>query len=161
MARSIANHIGGVYVERGTVDQFKDGKTPFTPVPRKVQTEAMKWLINDFLQPKPSKSMMMFWHHCNGKDGDLTTLATGQMANVNRNILYRQDSVLYSLLHENTLNRMTSTEAYGNQYTVHDMLDDLTEGILFPDILGNTTPLRRELQVMYVGYLSDIAHNSS
>ncbi|MEC8381719.1 MAG: zinc-dependent metalloprotease [Myxococcota bacterium] len=160
-ARSIANHIGGVYVERGTVDQFKDGKTPFTPVPRKVQTEAMKWLINDFFAAKAFKIDDDVLASLQWQRRGFDHFGTGQMANVNSNILYRQDSVLYSLLHENTLNRMTSTEAYGNQYTVHEMLDDLTEGILFPDILGNTTPLRRELQVMYVGYLSDIAQNSS
>jgi hypothetical protein len=41
------------------------------------------------------------------------------------------------------------------------MMNDLTEAIMFPDLLGNTTALRRELQLSYVNYLLSIHQNSN
>ena len=47
----VSRYVGGVYVERGTTEQFKDIQ-PYTPVSKDTQVEAMSLLGTHFFAPE-------------------------------------------------------------------------------------------------------------
>ena len=57
------------------------------------------------------------------------------------------------ILHSNVLQRISDTGMYGNEYSLTDMFNDLTNGIFD----GNLTTLSQNLQVEYINRLIDIA----
>ncbi|MEB3059464.1 hypothetical protein, partial [Parvimonas sp. D9] len=54
------------------------------------------------------------------------------------------------ILHPITLQRITNTRLYGNQYSVADVMGDLVKGIFDADINGNVNVHRQYLQTTFV-----------
>ena len=53
-------------------------------------------------------------------------------------------------MHPNTLQRISDSEMYGNQYTLATFMSDLKEAIFKVDINGNVNTFRQNLQAAYV-----------
>ncbi len=68
-------------------------------------------------------------------------------------VLGYQKNVLNHLLHYNTLQRISDSELYGNQYTLSSVMKDLNDAILKPDISGNVNSFRQNLQIEYTNNL--------
>ena len=64
---------------------------------------------------------------------------------------------LSHLLHPATLQRMTNSQLYGNQYSVADMMNDLQKNIFSADIATNVNVYRQYLQTAFVKQLITIA----
>jgi hypothetical protein len=60
------------------------------------------------------------------------------------------------MLHPYTLQRITNSRLYGNQYSVADMLNDLNAGIFSADLKTNVNVYRQGLQTAYVKMLLNI-----
>ena len=61
-----------------------------------------------------------------------------------------QKRVLDHLLHPRTLQRISDSRLYGNDYELTQMLDQLTGAIFDADMRGSVNSIRQNLQVEYV-----------
>ena len=60
------------------------------------------------------------------------------------------------ILHPLTLQRITNSRLYGNQYSTADVLKDLSKGIFDADIKSNVNIYRQYLQTSFVKALASI-----
>ena len=151
----VSRYIGGVYVERSN-PQDPNRKEPYTPTPSEEQRRAMSALskhafsneafpINASLLSKVQLDRRMF--DLRGEHED------PQMHKI---ILGIQNKVLDHILSAWTLSRITDTQLYGNDYSVYEVIDDLTEAIFLEDINSEVSSIRRNLQTSYVRRLIGI-----
>ena len=68
-----------------------------------------------------------------------------------------QKSALNHLLNGKVLKRISDSRMYGNEYTLPEMLNDLTISIFFIDSKTQVSPFRQNLQREYVDRLIVIA----
>jgi len=151
----VSRYIGGVYVERSN-PQDPNRKEPYTPTPSEEQRRAMSVLskhafsseafpINASLLSKVQLERRMF--DLRGEHED------PQMHKI---ILGIQNKVLDHILSAWTLSRITDTQLYGNDYSVYEVIDDLTEAIFLEDMNSEVSSIRRNLQTSYVRRLIGI-----
>ena len=150
----ISRQIGGVYVERSN-PQNKPYKDPYSPVPYEEQKRAMQTLqkyafsteafpVNADLLRKVQVERRMFDLYTRHEDPQMHKI-----------ILSIQTSVLNHILNSWTLERISDTELYGNNYSVYEVFDDLTESIFLGDN-NKASSIRRNIQTTYVRRLIDI-----
>ena len=151
----VSRYIGGVYVERSN-PQDQNRKEPYTPTPSEEQRRAMSVLsqhafsseafpINASLLSKVQLERRMF--DLRGEHED---------PQMHKTILGIQNKVLDHILNAWTLSRITDTQLYGNDYSVYEVIDDLTEAIFIEDINSEVSSIRRNLQTSYVRRLMGI-----
>ena len=151
----VSRYIGGVYVERSN-PQDQNRKEPYTPTPSEEQRRAMSVLsqhafsseafpINASLLSKVQLERRMF--DLRGEHED---------PQMHKTILGIQNKVLDHILNAWTLSRITDTQLYGNDYSVYEVIDDLTEAIFIEDINSEVSSIRRNLQTSYVRRLIGI-----
>ncbi len=151
----VSRYVGGVYVERSN-PQDPNRKEPYTPTPSEEQRRAMSVLskhafsseafpINASLLSKVQVERRMF--DLGGEHED------PQMHKI---VLGIQNKVLDHILSAWTLSRITDTQLYGNDYSVYEVIDDLTEAIFLEDMNSEVSSIRRNLQTSYVRRLIDI-----
>jgi hypothetical protein len=70
-------------------------------------------------------------------------------------------NALSSVLHPNTLQRLTNTRMYGNGYSVADVMGDLTKAIFDADMAGNVSVYRQYVQTQFVQRLANIIADKS
>jgi hypothetical protein len=76
---------------------------------------------------------------------------------ITASVLTQQISgALAHVLHPATLQRITNSRLYGNQYSVADVLNDLTIGIFAADLATNVNVYRQYLQTTYVKGLLNV-----
>jgi hypothetical protein len=156
MISAISRYIGGVYVDRSFADQHSSTK-PFTPVPLAVQKKAINTLnkyvfaatafdadapVYPYLQPQRRG----FNQSSGGDDYKITATVLTQQIN----------GALSHILHPNTLQRITNSRLYGNQYSVADVLNDLTTGIFSGDLKTNVNVYRQYLQTNFIKGLLNV-----
>ena len=155
----ISRFIGGVYVDRAMVGQ--NGSTqPYTPVSLKDQKRAMAAL-----------SKYVFVADAFDAPNDLYNYLAMQRRGFNfRNtedpkihtqVLTYQKNVLNHLLHYNTLQRISDSELYGNEYTLSSFMTDLNNAIFKADIYGSVNSFRQNLQLEYTNMLIAILTGKS
>src|SRR5690625_5957755 len=64
-----------------------------------------------------------------------------------------QNNTLNHLLHPSVLQRITDSGLYGNEYSLADVMGDLTSAIFDADAGRSVNSFRRNLQTEYVGRL--------
>ena len=69
-------------------------------------------------------------------------------------MLANQKSVLDHLLNPVVLKRITDTELYGNEYTLSEMMSDLSDAIFAADARNDVNSFRQNLQMEYVTRLA-------
>ena len=67
-----------------------------------------------------------------------------------------QRDILSQLLHPRVMTRLTDTRVYGNEYSVAEMLVDLTDAIFADDLGSDVNTFRQNLQLEYVDRLLTI-----
>ena len=151
----ISRHIGGVYVERFD-PQNKSSKKPYMPTPSSEQRRAMEALnkyafsveafpINPDLLQVVQVERRMFDLYGEHEDPQMHKI-----------ILGIQNRVLDHVLSPWTLYRISDTELYGNDYSVNEVLNDLTKSIFTGDVDNSVSSIRRNLQTSYVRRLFSI-----
>ncbi|WP_206609800.1 zinc-dependent metalloprotease [Paracnuella aquatica] len=159
MISAISRYVGGVYVDRSFPDQQSSTK-PFTPVPLAQQKRAVSLLNkyvfapNAFAADAPVFAYLQmqrrgFSQPNNGEDFKITSVMLSQQLN----------GALAHIMHPATLQRITNSRMYGNQYSVADMMGDVTTGVFAADLKTNVNVYRQNLQTAYVKGLSQMVED--
>jgi hypothetical protein len=148
MIAATSRYIGGIYVDRSTPDQ-KSATKPYTPVPLAVQKKAMNTLGKYVFAPNAfDADAQVFPYLQLQRRGFNQGRGEDYKATANLNSL--STTALEQILHPNTLQRITNTRLYGNEYSVADVMNDLVKQIFDADINGNVNVYRQYLQASFV-----------
>jgi len=153
---TVSRYIGGVYVERGFIGQ-ENAKQPFTPVSKADQKRAMNSLNKYIFAPNAFDAASNLYSHLQVQRRGFNFFAASEDPKIHKRVLTIQLGVLAHLLHPATLQRITDSKLYGNQYGLAEMMTDLTNGIFQVDAVGNVNSFRQNLQQEYVERLIMVA----
>ena len=151
----VSRYIGGVYVERSN-PKDPNRKEPYTPTPSEEQRRAMSVLSKHAFSSKafPINASLLSKVQVERRMFDLG--GEHEDPQMHKTILGIQNRVLDHILSAWTLSRITDTQLYGNDYSVYEVIDDLTEAIFLEDMNSEVSSIRRNLQTSYVRRLIGI-----
>jgi len=153
MVSAVSRYIGGIYVDRSFPEQ-KSATKPFTPVDLATQKRAMDVLTKYVFAPNAFDADAQVYAYLQPQRRGFTQNGTGDDWRITDNLLQVQASgALSHLLHGATLQRLTNSRLYGNQYSVAGMMSDLQKGIFNADIATNVNVYRQYLQTYFVRQL--------
>jgi len=157
-AQVISRQIGGVYIERDFVtDSSGNDKTkqPYTPVPQTVQKSAMQALTKHVFSSDTLTSMQPLYNYMQHQRRGFNHFQKNEDPKAHMMVLNMQKSVLDQLLHKNVLTRISDTSLYGNNYSLNEVLTDLTAAIFVETKELSSTS--QNIQIEYVNRLIAIA----
>ncbi len=154
----ISRYIGGVYIDRSFPEQ-KSAVKPITPVSYADQKRAMKALSEYVFAPKafdlPADLYQHLQYQRRGFNGG------NEDPKIHERVLNIQKGIFAHILSANVLKRISDGSLYGNQYSVSEMMSDLTNAIFNADAQTNVNGFRQNLQLAYVDNLLDIVNGSN
>jgi hypothetical protein len=157
MVSAVSRYIGGIYVDRSFPEQ-KSATKPFTPVDLATQKRAMDVLTKYVFAPNAFDADAQVYAYLQPQRRGFTQNSTGDDFRITDYLLQVQTSgALSHLLHGATLQRLTNSRLYGNQYSVASMMSDLQKGIFNTDIATNVNVYRQYLQTYFVRQLVSMA----
>ena len=151
----ISRFIGGVYVDRAMVDQ-QGGTKPYTPVALEDQKRAMNALKTHVFSPNAFSAPKELYNYLAMQRRGYNFFGGPEDPKIHRQVLIYQQNVLRHILHPNTLQRITDSELYGNEYSLSAFMTDLNLAIFKADIYGNVNSFRQNLQIAYTNTLIDM-----
>ncbi len=150
MINAISRYVGGVYIDRSNPEQ-NSGNKPYTPVPLATQKKAMDVLNRYVFAPNAFDADAQVYPYLAFQRRGFNQPGNGEDFKITNNVLGLQaGGALAHILNPITLQRMTNTRLYGNQYSVADVMGDLVKGIFDADINGNVNVHRQYLQTTFV-----------
>jgi hypothetical protein len=150
-ANIISRFIGGVYVDRAMAGQ-NGGTQPYTPVSLKDQKRAMAALSNYVFAPNAFDAPNDLYNFLAMQRRGFN-FRSPEDPKIHNQILTYQKNVLNHILHYNTLQRISDSELYGNEYPLSTFMSDLNNVIFKADISGNINSFRQNLQIEYTNML--------
>jgi hypothetical protein len=145
----VSRYIGGVYVDRASFGQ--EGATqPYTPVSLKDQKRAMSTLNKYIFAPNAFDTPNDIYNYIGKQRRGYGFSGNNEDPKIHDQVLGYQTSVLAHIMHPNTLERMTDSELYGNQYKLATFMTDLNDMMFKPDVIGDINSFRQNLQAVYV-----------
>lgn len=151
----ISRFIGGVYVDRAMVGQ--PGATqPYTPVSLEDQKRAMNALKTYVFAPNAFDAPNDLYNYLAMQRRGYNFFGGPEDPKIHNQVLNYQRGVLIHILHPNTLQRITDSELYGNEYKLSSFMTDLNNAIFKADIYGNVNSFRQNLQLEYTNMLIDM-----
>jgi len=75
---------------------------------------------------------------------------------IHEQILGYQTRVLAHIMHPNTLQRISNSELYGNEYKLASFMTDLNNMLFKQDVYGSINSFRQNLQAVYTKRLIDM-----
>jgi hypothetical protein len=157
MVSAVSRYIGGIYVDRSYPEQ-KSTTKPFTPVDLATQKRAMDVLTKYVFAPNAFDADAQVYAYLQPQRRGFTQNGTGDDFRITDYLLQVQASgALSHLLHGATLQRLTNSRLYGNQYSVASMMSDLQKGIFNADLATNVNVYRQYLQTYFVRQLASMA----
>jgi hypothetical protein len=151
----ISRQIGGVYIERNVVDSSSEQSLPYTPVPKEKQQAAMQALANYVFAGDTLTSMSPLYSYMQHQRRGFNHYSKNEDPKAHDMILHMQKSVLNQLLHKNVLKRISDTSLYGNEYSLTEVMSDLTAAIFVDSKKASSTS--HNVQVEYINRLIAIA----
>jgi hypothetical protein len=152
---TLSRYIGGVYVERFTKGE-DNGRKPFTAVAYADQKRAMLGLKEHVFAPDafdlPPELVAYLQMQRRGQQFWPIT----EDPKIHGRTLAIQDRALAHIMHPVVLQRLTDSRLYGNEYSVAEVLGDLTDAIFKEDLKGPVNTQRQNLQMRYVNRLGGI-----
>ena len=153
--RIISRYIGGVYMDRSMAGQVGKEK-PFVPVPKDEQKWAMTLLNNYLFAPDAFKVPEDMYGYLQWERRGWSGTKDPKVLDM---VLRMQRGVLKQLLHVNVLKRISDTALYGNEYSLSQMMGELTTACFSADAGSNVNSMRINLQTEYTKQLVMIVHN--
>jgi hypothetical protein len=161
MINAVSRYVGGIYVDR-TFPEQGSGNKPYTPVPLAVQKKAMDVLAKYVFAPNVFDADAQIFPYLQmqrrgynqpggGEDYKITAVLTSLQVN----------GTLAHILSPSTLQRITNSRLYGNQYSAADVMNDLVKGIFDADMNGNVNVYRQYLQTSFVRGASQLTGDNS
>jgi len=154
-ARTISKWVGGVFVER--VEPGQDDTVPYTPVPKATQKRAMEELAEHVFAADAFELPEDLLQHLQRQRRGFNFFFRTEDPKLHARALGVQMSVMRQLLHPNTLERLTDSALYGNDYSAAEMILDLNDAVFGNDLMGVPNTYRRNLQIAYTERLVVIA----
>lgn len=156
MMSAVSRYIGGIYVDRSTPEQNSLNK-PFTPVPLATQKKAMEMLSKYVFAPNAFDADAQVFAYLQPQRRGFNQNGNGDDYRITNVILSNQVfGAIAHILHPATLQRITNSRLYGNQYSVADVMSDLAKACFDADMKGNVNVYRQYLQTAFVKTASDI-----
>jgi len=150
MASAVSRYIGGVYVDRSFPDQRSVNK-PFTPVSMADQKKAMALLTKYVFAPTAFNADAQVFPYLQMQRRGYNQPAQGEDYKITNTILANQvNTTLAHILNPATLQRITNSRLYGNQYSAANVMNDLIAGIFNADLTTNVNVYRQYLQTAFV-----------
>ena len=147
-AHIISRYIGGVYIDRSFAGQ-SPGKMPFTPVEKDKQKLAMESLAQHVFAADAFLVPNELYNHLQKQRRGYNHFSNPEDPKIHQRVLAIQESVLKHLLHHYTLQRISDSELYGNNYALPTFMEDLNQAIFSDDIKGDVNSFRQNLQLTY------------
>jgi hypothetical protein len=144
----VSRYIGGVYVDRSTYGQ-EGGTQPFTPVSLKDQKRAMNALKKYIFAPNAFDTPNEVFNYLARQRRGYDFFSGPEDPKIHEQVLAYQTSVLSHLMHPNTLQRLSNSELYGNDYKLSTYMTDLNNMMFKPDVYGSINSFRQNLQAIY------------
>lgn len=155
-ASVVSRYVGGVQINRAVVGQ--DGyDRPYRPVDQHQQRAAIAVLNEYVFAADTIDDMEPLFAYLQPQRRGFARYGNNEDPKIHDALLNAQKSVLDHLLHPAVLKRITDSSLYGNNYSLTDMMNELTEGIFDADIRGTVNSYRQNLQTEYVERLIQIA----
>ena len=145
----VSRFIGGVYVDRSTFGQT-GGTQPYTPVSLKDQKRAMNALNKYIFAPNAFDTPNDVFNYIASQRRGYNFSGRTEDPKIHDQVLGYQTSVLAHIMHPNTLQRLSDSELYGNQYKLSTFMSDLNDMMFKPDVSGSINSFRQNLQAVYV-----------
>lgn len=155
MAAAISRYIGGVYVDRSFAGQGSDAK-PYTAVPIEVQKKAMALLGKYVYAPDAFAEDYSLFPFLQPQRRGFNFFSSTEDYKPQNTFRSLQVSTLSHILHPTTLSRISNSSLYGNDYSVAEVMQDLTANIFDADLGSSVNLIRQNLQTDYVSALSGI-----
>lgn len=158
MAAAVSRYVGGVYIDRSYVGQQTSNK-PMTPVPLATQKKAIEVLNKYVFAPDAFAGDEQLYPYLQLQRRGFNFFTATEDIKLTGNYVGMQNfGGLAHLLHPTTMQRITNTRLYGNQYSVADMMNDLNKGIFNADLAGKVNVYRQYLQTQYVKTVANIVN---
>ena len=149
MISAVSRYIGGVYIDRSFPDQ-NSGNKPYTPVPIATQKRAMEVLNKYVFAPNVFDADAQVFPYLQLQRRGFNQPSNGEDLKLTGGLLGNQFNALSHILHPTTLQRITNSRLYGNQYSVADVMNDLVKGMFDADKATNVNVYRQYLQTAFV-----------
>jgi hypothetical protein len=156
MISAVSRYVGGIYIDRSFPEQ-KSSNKPYTPVPLATQKRAIEVLNKFVFAPNAFDADAQVFPYLQPQRRGFNQSLSGEDYKITGIILNTQIYAgLSHILHPLTLQRITNSRLYGNQYSTADVLRDLSKGIFDADINTNVNIYRQYLQTAFVKTLTSI-----
>ena len=157
MIGAVSRYIGGVYIDRSFPEQ-KSTTKPYTPTPVAVQKKAMATLAKYAFAPNVYDQDAQVFPYLQIQRRGFNQ-GRGEDYKVTANLNSLSTSAFDHILHPNTLQRITNTSLYGNQYSVAEVMNDLVKNVFDADLSGNVNVYRQYLQTSFVKTTAQLLDN--
>jgi Met-zincin/Domain of unknown function (DUF5117) len=149
MISAVSRYIGGIYIDRSTPDQHS-GNKPYTPVPLATQKKAMDLLSKYVFAPNAFDADNQVLPYLQPQRRGFNQSSTGDDYRITGVVLNQQGAAVAHILHPATVQRITNSRLYGNQYSVADVMNDLVKACFEADLKTNVNVYRQYLQTAFV-----------
>ncbi|WP_143962376.1 zinc-dependent metalloprotease [Litoribacter populi] len=156
----VSRFIGGVYVDRSMAGQ-EGADQPFTPVSLQDQKRAMNALGKYVFAPDAFNVSNDLYNYLAQQRRGFNFFSGPEDPKIHKQVLNYQKNVLNHLLHTNTLQRISDSELYGNEYKLAAFMNDLTKSVFDEDMNKNVNTFRQNLQLEYVNSLKAMVAGDS
>ena len=153
----VSRFIGGVYVDRATFGQ-EGGKQPFTPVSLADQKRAMSTLNKYIFAPNAFDTPNDVYNYLARQRRGYNFFGGPEDPKIHEQVLSYQTSVLAHIMHPNTLQRLSNSELYGNEYKLSSYMTDLNNMMFKPDVNSSINSFRQNLQAVYTKRLVNMIY---
>ena len=158
-ADAVSRFVGGVYVDRSVVAQA-GATAPFTPVEASRQRQAMRVLADHVFAPDALTFAPELLARTARERRGFEHFGRTEDPKIHEAVFAIQSGVLDHLLHPVVMTRITDTALYGNDYTLVEMMADLSDAVFSADISTAVNGFRQQLQLDYVQRLSSITNDA-
>lgn len=155
MISAVSRYVGGIYIDRSTPDQHS-GNKPYTPVPLATQKKAIDILSKYVFAPNAFEADSQVFPYLQPQRRGFNQNGSGDDYRITSVVLNQQGAAVAHILHPATLQRITNSRLYGNQYSVADVMNDLLKACFDADLKGNVNVYRQYLQTAFVKQAASI-----
>ena len=150
----VSRYVGGVHINRAAPGAA--AAPPYQPVAARQQQRAMQVLAKYIFAPDALGGSESVYQHLQRQRRGFDFSAETEDPKLHAMMLSVQKRILDHLLHPRTLQRVSDSRLYGNDYELTLMLNDLTGAIFEADKRGTVNSIRQNLQVEYLKRLVSI-----
>ncbi|MEM7451683.1 MAG: zinc-dependent metalloprotease [Pseudomonadota bacterium] len=154
-AAVVSRYVGGVQINRAMVGQPGGGEA-YTVIDAATQRRAMQVLTDQVFAPDVLDPAAGTYRYLAQQRRGFNLFGSTEDPKIHDTMLAVQTSVLNHLMHPSVTKRLSDSALYGNEYSLAEAMESLTDAIFAADARGNVNTVRQNLQVDYVNRLATV-----